>query len=137
MNISQQRQYLSLLPVLDALLTEVHVSKAADALSLSQSAVSHALNQLRSLFDDPILIRSQSGKMHLSPLAQSIAPAVKQQLYDAVGLHSELMDFKPEVCTDTFTIGASDYIADILITDLLASFMALAPKTQFKIKAIT
>ncbi|MDQ4678684.1 LysR family transcriptional regulator, partial [Stenotrophomonas maltophilia group sp. RNC7] len=44
---------LNLLVVLDALLSERHVSRAALRLNMSQPAVSHALARLRILLDDP------------------------------------------------------------------------------------
>ncbi|HHK4365914.1 TPA: LysR family transcriptional regulator, partial [Pseudomonas aeruginosa] len=43
---------LNLLVVLDALLSERHVSRAAQRLAMSQPAVSHALGRLRELFGD-------------------------------------------------------------------------------------
>ena len=43
---------LNLLRVLDALLRERNVSRAAERLSLSQPAVSNALGRLRELLDD-------------------------------------------------------------------------------------
>ena len=49
---------LNLLRVLDALLRERNVSRAAERLSLSQPAVSNALARLRELLDDPLLVRA-------------------------------------------------------------------------------
>lgn len=48
---------LNLLVILDVLLTERHVSRAAVRLNMSQPAVSHALARLRELLDDQLLIR--------------------------------------------------------------------------------
>src|SRR5689334_17512450 len=52
---------LNLLPLLDALLTERHVTRAAETVGLSQPAASRALGRLRRLFDDPLLVRSGGG----------------------------------------------------------------------------
>ena len=52
---------LNLLPALDALLRERHVTRAAQRVGLSQSAMSHALARLRELLGDPILVRSGRG----------------------------------------------------------------------------
>ena len=46
---------LNLLVVLEALLAERHISRAALRLQLSQPAVSHSLARLRQLLDDPLL----------------------------------------------------------------------------------
>ena len=48
---------LNLLVTLHALLMEKHVSRAALRLHKSQPAVSHALAHLRTIFDDPLLVR--------------------------------------------------------------------------------
>ena len=48
---------LNLLPVLDKLFEFRHVSAAAQALGMSQPAVSRALQRLRSLFNDPLLVK--------------------------------------------------------------------------------
>ena len=54
---------LNLLVVLDALLEERNVSRAANRVGLSQPAASHALRRLRSLLDDPLLIRGGRSYM--------------------------------------------------------------------------
>lgn len=45
---------LNLLVILDALLSEQHVTRAAERLHLSQPAVSHALARLRDLLGDAL-----------------------------------------------------------------------------------
>ena len=47
---------LNLLVVLDRLLTEKSVSKAAETLFLTQSATSGALSRLRNYFEDELLV---------------------------------------------------------------------------------
>jgi len=48
---------LNLLVALDALIAEGHVGRAARKIGLSQPATSHALNRLRDLLGDPLLVR--------------------------------------------------------------------------------
>ena len=62
---------LNLLLALHALLAEKHVTRAALRLHKSQPAVSHALAQLRSMFDDPLLVRRDGGLV-LTPHAQAL-----------------------------------------------------------------
>ncbi|WP_094463465.1 LysR family transcriptional regulator [Pannonibacter phragmitetus] len=52
---------LNLLVILDALLDEAHVSRAAQRLNLSQPAVSSALQRCRHLFGDELLDRGKGG----------------------------------------------------------------------------
>ncbi|NIF47381.1 LysR family transcriptional regulator [Enterobacter sp. Ap-1006] len=78
---------LNLLVVLDALLDEAHVTRAADRLCLSQSATSAALARCRDLFHDELLERGR-GTMRLTPLAQSLRAPLKSVL----GGITELID---------------------------------------------
>ena len=52
---------LNLLVVLDALLREQNVTRAAARIGLSQPAMSSALGRLRNMFDDQLLSRAPSG----------------------------------------------------------------------------
>jgi len=45
------------------MMSERNVSKAAEKVFLSQSGMSHALSRLRTLLDDPILMRTEQGMM--------------------------------------------------------------------------
>src|SRR5689334_1650282 len=59
---------LNLLVALEALLSERHVTKAADRIGLSQPAMSNALGRLRALFGDELLVRTATGmKPHRAP----------------------------------------------------------------------
>ena len=60
---------LNLLVALDALLKEANVSRAAMRIGLSQPAASHALQRLRDLIGDPLLVRT-GARMELTPRAQ-------------------------------------------------------------------
>ena len=66
---------LNLLLTLHALLTEQHVTRAAVRLHKSQPAVSHALAQLRDIFDDPLLVR-RGGALAITTRARALLPAL-------------------------------------------------------------
>ncbi len=69
MNLNQLD--LNLLIILKQLLNEKHISNTALTLGMSQPSISRSLSKLRSLFDDPLLIR-MAGGYELTPKAQSI-----------------------------------------------------------------
>jgi len=71
---------LNLLVVLDALLDEAHVTRAAARLGLSQPAASSALDRLRHLFNDPLLERGGRGGMRPTPAAEALRPSLKAAL---------------------------------------------------------
>ncbi|MCA9641315.1 MAG: LysR family transcriptional regulator, partial [Myxococcales bacterium] len=52
---------LNLLLALDALLSEQHVTRAAQRMGLSQPAMSNILARLRQQFGDPLLVRTAAG----------------------------------------------------------------------------
>ena len=60
---------LNLLTIFAALMRECNVTRAADRLGLSQSAVSAALGRLRLLYKDPLLTRTQAG---MKPTARAV-----------------------------------------------------------------
>jgi DNA-binding transcriptional LysR family regulator len=70
---------LNLLVILDALLDETHVSRAAIRLNLTQPAVSAALQRCRALFDDPLLQRGR-GLMRRTPRADALRAPLKALL---------------------------------------------------------
>src|SRR5690349_16906865 len=77
-----ERLDLNLLRVLEALLAERHVTRAAARLGLTQSAVSNALRRLRAAFGDELFQRTPAG-MEPAALARELAGPVGAAL-DAV-----------------------------------------------------
>src|SRR5262245_66422748 len=76
---------LNLLGALDALLREANVSRAAMRIGLSQPATSHALQRLRDLIGDPLLVRT-GARMELTPRAQALRAPLAQALDQVRGL---------------------------------------------------
>ena len=76
---------LNLLVALDALLLEASVSRAAMRVGLSQPAASHALQRLRDIFGDPLLVRV-GARMELTPRAQALRGPLAQALDQVRGL---------------------------------------------------
>jgi DNA-binding transcriptional LysR family regulator len=116
---------LNLLVVLDALLAERHVSRAALRLNKSQPAVSHALGRLRLLLDDPLLVR-RGGKLEATPFARSLAP----ELAALLGQLHELLKtpgFDPFTTHRAFRLAMSDYGAAILLPGLIKVLRKDAP----------
>ncbi len=122
---------LNLLVVLDALLSERHVSRAAQRLAMSQPAVSHALGRLRELFGDPLLVRVKS-RMQLTSLALELAPKLQASLDQVRGVIGG-PTFEPVRSRRHFRLGMSDYGAWVVLPALLRQQQALAPGVSFGI----
>ena len=74
------RQFdLNLLIIFEALISECHVSRAAEKVFLSQSAMSHALNRLRQYLNDPLLVRTENG-LQPTPRALEMLPEIRKAL---------------------------------------------------------
>lgn len=119
---------LNLLVVLDALLAERHVSRAALRLNKSQPAVSHALARLRALFDDPLLVR-HGGQLEPTVRALEIAP----QLAEALAHMRLLMGsqpFDPAREPHVFRLAMSDYAALVLLPQLMTVLRRQAPNVD-------
>ena len=76
---------LNLLVVLDALLDEAHVTRAAQRLAMSQPATSSALDRCRHVFKDPLLERIGTG-MRLTPKALALKAPLKAVLAGVSGI---------------------------------------------------
>ncbi|WP_434357615.1 LysR family transcriptional regulator [Parasalinivibrio latis] len=70
---------LNLLVCLHVLLDECHVSRTAERLHLSQSAISKNLAKLRDIFEDPLFTRAAHG-IKPTPKALLLAPKLREAL---------------------------------------------------------
>jgi DNA-binding transcriptional LysR family regulator len=118
---------LSLLPALDALLTEVSVIRAARKMGLSPSAMSRTLERLRATTGDPLLVRAGRGLV-LTPHAEGLRDRVLQVTHDALSVLQPAPDaFDPGALERTFTIRANDGFVEALGAKLVAGARAMAP----------
>jgi len=103
---------LNLLVALDALLREASVSRAAMRIGLSQPAASHALQRLREVIGDPLLVRT-GARMELTPRAQTLRAPLAQTLEQVRGL------FTP----DEFDAGRSERHFRLMMPDLAVELL--------------
>ena len=103
---------LNLLLVFEAILRERSVTRAAEHLSLSQPAMSHALNRLRWLLKDQLFVRTPAGMMP-TPRAEQLALPVRKAL-DELQLALEAETFNPSTAERWFTIAVNNYAAVVL-----------------------
>ena len=126
---------LNLLLALDALIEEASVTKAAEKLNMSQSAMSYALKRLRSLLDDPILIRA-SRDMEITPYARDISLSIRQVLTDIQQTLLEKAPFNPQTTQRDFRVATSDYVEATLGCSLLQIVSSQAPGIRVRINSI-
>lgn len=104
---------LNLITVLDALLAERNVTRAAGRLGMTQPAVSNALTRLRHLFDDELFVR-RGKEMAPTPRALALAGPLREalDLIQASLAHPDAFD-----CTagHTFRLGLHDVGETVLL----------------------
>jgi DNA-binding transcriptional LysR family regulator len=127
---------LNLLVALEALLSERSVTRAAQRLSLSQPAMSAALARLRTLFNDPLLLRTARGMLPTARGVELAAP-VKQVLDEIGRIVRQAEAFDPARAEVTFTITASDYVEFTILPRLVDHVEARAPGCRLAVRPIS
>jgi DNA-binding transcriptional LysR family regulator len=117
---------LNLLVLLDAAIEYRNVTRAADAMQMSQPAMSRALGRLRKLLNDPILVRGGDGLMP-TPRAIALHPQLKRLLNDITNLVSDV-PFSPEQLTGCITLAATDHETIVFLPKLMTLIAQAAPQ---------
>jgi len=130
MNISKID--LNLLIYLDVLLREKNVTRAASQLNITQPAMSNGLKRLRTLFNDPILVRTSDG-MAPTERARALAPSIRKILLELEEALQGEEEFNELNSQRVFRIMASDYAASTLIPTLLKLLNKVAPNITLDI----
>lgn len=122
---------LNLLVALDALLREASVSRAAMRIGLSQPATSHALQRLRELIGDPLLVRT-GARMELTPRAQALRSPLAQALDQVRGLFTR-DEFDAARSERHFRLMMPDLAVELLMPPLMAKVTKLAPNVTIDV----
>lgn len=122
---------LNLFRVFDAVMQERSVSRAAKALSVTPSAISHSLSRLREAMDDELFVPAVSG-MQPTPRALELASDIRSGLQN---FHSALLTkpFVPERAVRTFRIAASDHVSILVLPRLIQRLAETAPNIDLRI----
>jgi LysR family nod box-dependent transcriptional activator len=127
---------LNLIIYLDALLAERSVSRAAERVHISQSAMSDALARLRVYFKDKLFV--QVGRsMAPTPLAASMLQPIRDILLQIESVASANVQFDPCNSRRNISILASDYVTDVLLNRALLRMSREAPGITAEIRHFT
>lgn len=122
---------LNLLVVLDVLLSERHVTRAAERLNMSQPAVSRALSRLRETLNDPLLVRVGTG------FALSSRGELLQHELDGVLRNIERVieppRFNPSTDESLIRITGLDMEIGLYFPALVKRVRKLAPHMRFEV----
>ncbi|KGJ02849.1 DNA-binding transcriptional regulator, LysR family [Paracoccus halophilus] len=122
---------LNLLVVLEALLAERNVTRAAKRLGLSQPATSRALGRLRAVLGDKLLAEGAGG-YSLTPRAVTLEPVLKSVLTEISGM-LDAQPFDPATAQGRIRLMTPDLHAAGLLSPLLAQITEAAPGLDIEV----
>lgn len=121
-----------LLLVFSELLRTRRASRVAERLGLSQPAVSHALNRLRDLFDDPLFVRRPHG---FEPTRRAVELGPKIEAL--IGLAGEALSpdsrFDPARSDRMFRFAAPEFVTALIGAELINRLKVAAPRVTFSV----
>lgn len=120
---------LNLLHALDVLMETRNVSRAAERLNLTQSALSAALGQLRDYFGDPLLV-SDGRRMFPTVFAEQLHAELANFLNATDAVLQTSRGFDPATTRRLFRVVASDYIVAAVLAPLVGALSAAAPNIR-------
>ncbi len=120
---------INLYPLFIAIYEQKSISKAAQILSITQSAASHALQRLRSHLKDDLFVRSGS-QMLPTPFAEQNYLIIKNALIAIQSISMQQQSFDPNM-VQSLKIAIHDEIEPIVFPKLVAHFQKLGLSIQF------
>jgi len=127
---------LNLLRVLDMLLREQNVSRAAERLALSQPAVSNSLSRLRMLLGDPLLVRI-GRHMQPTPRALALEGPIRSALQQIEQTLNAGEPFNPRQSHRQIRIALTDFVEQLCMPPLLTRLQDLAPNLRIDVVHLT
>ncbi|MBS0452702.1 MAG: LysR family transcriptional regulator [Proteobacteria bacterium] len=128
-----QRIDLNLLIALDALLAERNVTRAAERMHMTQSAMSGVLARLREYFEDQLLV-PVGRSMQLTPRAESLIEPVRNIILQVDATLGVKPEFEPSTARRHFRLIASDYVTQVLLAEVLRRIAQTAPHLSFDVR---
>ncbi len=120
---------INLYPLFVAIYEQKSISRAAQILSISQSAASHALQRLRQQLQDDLFVRS-GAKMQATPFAEQIYPDIQQALMAIQNISMQPQQFEPSM-VQSIRIAIHDEIEPMILPRLVTHFQQLNLEIQF------
>lgn len=123
---------LNLFTVFDAIYSQQSLTRAAGVLHVSQPAVSSSLAKLRSIFDDPLFVRTSAG-MTPTPLARQMIGTVRESLKSLDNCVATRIPFDPRTASRTFRIHATENAEIIFLPTLITQLKQSAPGINLEV----
>ena len=121
---------LNLLKIFESIYQEQNMSRTAEALHITPSAVSHALKRLREALNDPLFVRSNNQMLPTSA-CQRMAPLIIDNLSRLRQILQHWGDFVPASSQHHFRLGLHYALEPSILPLLSALLSKAAPNTSF------
>lgn len=110
------------------------VRAAANALGVSEPAVSQALGSLRRQFDDDLIVKDQTG-MSLTPGGKRLVGIASQMV--ALGSEAEAAVREGKGAPERLRVVADAVVAELVVPSLLEAFQGRAPELEWSVGVAT
>ena len=117
---------LNLLPVFEAVFEERSLSRAAVRLAMTQSAVSHAMTRLRTVFNDELFVRHSRGVVP-TPAAEAIYSKLRDALGSVREAVTDRRGFNARTSTRRFFLTITHPMGPMIVLRLLERLATVAP----------
>lgn len=124
---------INLLVAFKELMRERSVSRAAEKMFISQSAMSHVLHRLRQQLNDPVLVKTSTG-MQPTERALSLVDPVEKVLLEIQHLIQHQSSFDPATSMRRFVLAATDYMEYLLLPPLINQIFPMAPGVDIHVQ---
>ena len=121
---------LNLLKVLEALYQHENMTRTAEALNITPSAVSHSVKRLREALGDPLFTR-QGSTMKPTPVCRRVMPEIISTLSQLRRSLQTLGAFDPLSASQTVVLAIHDALEPLFFPSVLAYFGKVAPNLEF------
>lgn len=124
-----QKPQLNDLRVVLAVLKDGTVTRAAQSLGVSQSALSYQIDRMRKRFSDPLFVRA-GNRMAPTPFAQRLAGPAARIMHIVDTEIAGLAAFDPATTERDFRIGLNELGAITFLPKLVRRMAELAPRAR-------
>ncbi len=123
---------LNLILALDALLEERSVTRAAQRVGITQSAMSHALARLRAVTGDALLVRTPTG-MVATARAEALGPPIRHALQGVAAALQPARPFDSKTAEARIRIGTGDFGEVVLLPSVVERLANEAPRIDLRV----
>lgn len=123
-----QQLDLNLLKIFESLYQEQNMTRTAEQMHITPSAVSHAIKRLRECLQDPLFVRSKN-QMLPTPACQRMAPLIIDNLSRLRQMLQQWGDFDPGTSQHHFKIGIHDALEPAILPKIIRQMAEVAPNT--------